>query len=54
MVEIFLNARAVTIVAVSSLKARADKPGQLLAEGAINLPEDGQRLGVDFTGKGRR
>ena len=53
VVEIFGNSRAVAILAVSLLEPRADKARQLLAEAAIELPEEGQRLGIDFTGKGR-
>ena len=53
VVEIFRNPCAVAILAVALLKPRADKARQLLAEAAIELPEEGQRLGIDFTGKGR-
>ena len=52
VVKVFYDARAVAILAVSLLQARADKARQSLAEGVINLPEDGQCLGIDVTGKG--
>ena len=53
VVKVFCDARAVAIFAVSLLEPRADKARQLLAEAAFELPEEGQRLGIDFTGKGR-
>ena len=53
VVKVFCDARAVVILAVSLLQARAHKAGQPLAKGTNDLPEDGERLGVNFTGEGR-